>query len=146
MNKKDEINLGDFDPTENTLVSKKYISEIIEARVEEIFEKVDEELKRIDRSGLLPSGVILIGSTAKLPGIIELAKRKLRLPVALGFPKKIISVIDKVNDISFVPALGLALWGNAVYDDRGGRSFFSRFKVFGKITDKMKKMFKSLMP
>ena len=146
MNKKDEINLGDFDPTENTLVSKKYISEIIEARVEEIFEKVDEELKCIDRSGLLPSGVILIGSTAKLPGIIELAKRKLRLPVALGFPKKIISVIDKVNDISFVPALGLALWGNAVYDDRGGRSFFSRFKVFGKITDKMKKMFKSLMP
>jgi len=55
-------------------------------------------------------------------------------------------MIDKVNDISFVPALGLALWGNAVYDDRGGRSFLSRFKGVGRITDKIKKMFKSLMP
>jgi cell division protein FtsA len=147
INKKDEINLGDFDPTENTLVSKKYIAEIIEARVEEIFEKVDDELKRVDRSGLLPSGIILIGSTAKLHGIVDVAKRKLRLPVALGFPRKVVSVIDKVNDISFVPALGLALWGNAIYDEKGGgKNFFSRLKGIGSIADKVKKMFKSLMP
>ena len=148
INKKEEINLGDFDPTENSLVSKKYIAEIIEARVEEIFEKVDQELKRIDRSGLLPSGVILMGSTAKLPGIIDVAKRKLRLPVRVGTPKKVISVIDKVNDISFLPALGYALWGNTTYDERGGGGLLSRFnlKGAGKITDKVKKMFKSLMP
>jgi cell division protein FtsA len=146
VSKKDEINLGDFEPNENTLISKKYVAEIIEARVEEIFEKIDNELKKIGRSGLLPSGVVLIGSTAKLPGILEVAKRRLRLPVSLGFPQRIVTVVDKVNDLSFVPALGLVLWGNAVYDEKGGDGFMSRFKSIDKVTSQVKKWFKSLMP
>jgi len=146
ISKRDEINLGDFDPNENSLVSKKYIAEIIEARVEEIFEKIDNELRRIGRSGLLPSGVVLIGSTAKLPGIVEVAKRKLRLPVSLGYPHKLVSVVDKVNDLSFVTALGLVLWGNAVYEERGDSGFISRFKSIDKVKNQVKKWFKSLMP
>lgn len=145
ISKKDEINLGDYEPGENTLISKKYVAEIIEARVEEIFEKIDEELKKIGRSGLLPSGVVLVGSTAKLPGILDVAKRKLRLPVSLGYPQNVTSVVDKVNDVSFVPALGLVLWGNAVYDERNG-GFTSRFKSIDKVTSQVKKWFKSLMP
>jgi cell division protein FtsA len=146
VGKRDEINLGDFDPSENTLVSKKYVAEIIEARVEEIFEKIDNELKRIGRSGLLPSGVVLIGSTAKLAGIVDVAKRKLRLPVSFGYPHKLVSVVDKVNDLSFVTALGLVLWGNAVYEERGGGGFISRFKSIDRVTSQVKKWFKSLMP
>ncbi len=146
INKREEINLGDFDPSENTLVSKKYISEIIEARVEEIFEKIDGELKKIGRSGLLPSGVVLIGSTAKLPGIIDVAKRKLRLPVSLGYPQRLASVVDKVNDLSYITALGLVLWGNSVYEEKGGGGFISKFKSIDKVTSQMKKWFKSLMP
>jgi cell division protein FtsA len=146
INKREEINLGDFDPSENTLVSKKYIAEIIEARVEEIFEKIDGELKKIGRSGLLPSGVVLIGSTAKLPGIVEVAKRKLRLPVSLGYPQRLASVIDKVNDLSYITALGLVLWGNSVYEEKGGGGFISRFKSIDKVTSQVKKWFKSLMP
>ncbi|MFA5413279.1 MAG: cell division protein FtsA [Patescibacteria group bacterium] len=145
VGKRDEINLGDYEAGEDTLVSKKYIAEIIEARVEEIFEKIDGELKKIGRSGLLPSGVVLIGSTAKLPGILDIAKRKLRLPVSLGCPQNVTSVVDKVNDVSFVPALGLVLWGNAVYDE-GNSGFASRFKSIDKVTSQVKKWFKSLMP
>ena len=145
VGKRDEINLGDYEAGEDTLVSKKYIAEIIEARVEEIFEKIDGELKKIGRSGLLPSGVVLIGSTAKLPGILDIAKRKLRLPVSLGYPQNVTSVVDKVNDVSFVPALGLVLWGNAVYDE-GNSGFASRFKSIDKVTSQVKKWFKSLMP
>jgi cell division protein FtsA len=144
--KREEINLGDFDPSENTLVSKKYIAEIIEARVEEIFEKIDSELKKIGRSGLLPSGVVLIGSTAKLPGIVDVAKRKLRLPVSLGYPQRLASVIDKVSDLAYVTALGLVLWGNSVYEEKGGGGFISRFKSINKVTSQVKKWFKSLVP
>jgi cell division protein FtsA len=145
IGKRDELNLGDYEPGESSLVSKKYIAEIIEARVEEIFEKIDNELKKIGRSGLLPSGVVLVGSTAKLPGILDVAKRKLRLPVSLGYPQNIVSVVDKINDLSFVPALGLVLWGNAVYDERKS-GFSSRFKSIDKVTSQVKKWFKSLMP
>jgi cell division protein FtsA len=36
-------------------ISRKYVSEIINARVEEIFDKIDNEFKKIDRSGMLPA-------------------------------------------------------------------------------------------
>lgn len=89
--KKEEINIGEFDSTigeDEAVVSKKYIAEIIEARVEEIFAKVDSELKKVDRSGSLPAGVVLIGGGSKLPGMIEVAKRKLRLPACFGLRSK----------------------------------------------------------
>ncbi len=143
LEKKDEFDLQEFSETEEGMVSKKYLAEIIEARVEEIMEKVDEELKSIERSGALPAGIILTGSGAKLPKIVEVAKRKLRLPAALGYPYDIISVIDKVNDLSFTTSIGLVKWGNQLYRQRKG---ISRFKSVAGATDKMKKWFKSLMP
>jgi cell division protein FtsA len=52
FNKKDEIDITDLAHEENltdeiTVISPRYVSEIIEARVEEIFEKVDAELKKV---------------------------------------------------------------------------------------------------
>ena len=57
-----EEELGD----DGIIISKKYVAEIIEARVEEIFEKIDEELKKIDRSGMLPAGAFLISGGSKM--------------------------------------------------------------------------------
>ena len=147
INKREEIDIGEFDTNESGLVSKRYIAEIIEARVEEIFEKIDIELKKIERSGLLPAGVVLIGGGAKLPGIVEVAKRKLRLPTSLGYPK-FASITDKINDLAFVGALGLALWGTGVLSLK--RSHFNRaafqFKSIDKVTSQIKKWFKALIP
>jgi len=144
IEKKEEFELSEFDENEEGLVSKKYLAEIIEARVEEILDKVDEELKKIERSGALPAGVVLTGSGAKLPKIIDVCKRKLRLPAALGYPYDIISIIDKVNDLSFTTAIGLVKWGNSLMKRRG--KGISRFKSVAGVTDKMKKWFKTLMP
>lgn len=117
FNKKDEVNIGELAEEEGLsgeemIVSKKYVAEIIEARVEEIFEKVDEEFKKIDRSGMLPSGVFLIGGGAKLSDIIDLAKKKLRLPAAIGSNKRTSAALDKINDPAFLTALGLVVWGS----------------------------------
>ena len=60
---------------------------------------IDKKLIEIDRSGLLPAGIVLTGGGAKLPGVIELAKREFRLPASLGKPKQIKTAIDKVNEI-----------------------------------------------
>jgi len=148
FNKNDEVDISTLAeeedaPEEGRMVSKKYIAEIIEARVEEIFEKVDEELKKIDRSGMLPAGVFLSGGGSYLQGIIETAKKKLRLPVCIGTNKNIVAVIDKVNDIRYTNALGLVIWGEQFMEEKGVgfwnnktmnktfdnvKSFFSRFK------------------
>jgi cell division protein FtsA len=143
LEKKDEFDLAEFDEHEEGSVSKKYLAEIIEARVEEIMDKVDEELKKVDRSGSLPAGVIITGSGAKLSKILEVAKKKLRLPAALGYPYDIVSVIDKVNDLSFTTAIGLVKWGNQLFRQRKG---ISRFKTVAGVTGKMKKWAKSIMP
>jgi len=115
--KKDEVDISDLAKEENIsedsmVISKKYVAEIIEARVEEIFEKIDNELKKIDRSGMLPAGVFLIGDGAKLKDLVEVAKNKLRLPACLGSNQNVSLALDKVNDVNYLTALGLVAWGN----------------------------------
>ncbi|MGE5425710.1 MAG: cell division protein FtsA [Bacillota bacterium] len=126
-----------------SIVSRKYIAEIIEARVEEIFDKVDKELKKIDRSGMLPAGVVFTGAGAQLDGVIEAAKRKLRLPAAMGQCKNISVVIDKVKTPEFLPALGLVLWGAHEYPGQGGNSFKGNFN---NIADRIKNIFSNIIP
>src|SRR3989339_278083 len=129
------------------MVSKKYLAEIIEARVEEIFEKIDEEFKKIDRSGMLPGGVFLIGGGTRLHDLVNAAKKKLRLPVCLGANKKISTIIDKVNETEFLNALGLVVWGSQVMKDntKDGFKIFGKDTV-GKMTQKAKDWFSSLIP
>ncbi len=148
VNKRDEINLADFSDNEEESVSLKYVSEIIEARVEEIFDMVDKELIKIDRSGLLPAGVVLNGGGAELPGIVEVAKQRFRLPAALGYPININTAIDKVNNLSFTTAIGLAYWGAEVAES-SSTGFLSKIKLpalhsFSDISVKLRKWFKSL--
>jgi cell division protein FtsA len=110
-NRKDEIDLSEIDEKETGKVSLHKVSEIINARFQEIFEMVDKKLVEIDKSGLLPAGIVLTGSGAKLPGIIEVAKEEFRLPVHIGETKGVETVIEKVKDLSFSTALGLVMWG-----------------------------------
>ena len=111
VGRKEEIFLAELGATEQEVVDRKYVAEIIEARVEEIFRKVDKELRAIERSGLLPAGVLFTGGGARLDGLVELAKKELRLPAALGYPIDITSLSDRVNDLSFASAIGLVAWG-----------------------------------
>jgi cell division protein FtsA len=82
---------------------------IVEARVEEILEFVDKELKKIHRSKKLPGGVVLVGGTAKLPGIVDLAKDVMALPARVGAWKHIGKVVDGMDEEIFAPVVGLML-------------------------------------
>ena len=111
ISKKEEINLSEIDANEEGIVSRYHVSEIIEARLEEIFLLVNKELKLIGREKLLPAGVVLTGGTSKLPGAVDLAKNVLSLPAQNGFPMQMGGLIDKVDDPTFVTAVGLVMWG-----------------------------------
>jgi len=145
INKKDEINLAEFSSGDESTVSRKHVAEIIEARLEEIFELVDRDLKKINRSGLLPAGVVLTGGGARLEGIVEVAKKKFRLPASIGYPTEMASAIEKVNDPIFSAALGLVIWGSQLHTGRK-RLGLPRFSSVEEVTSKMKKWFKSLIP
>ncbi len=123
FSKKDMVDLGQFSAAEQGVaIPRRMVSEIIEARTSEMFDLVVRELKRIDRDGQLPAGAVLVGGGAKIPGLIELAKRRLRLPVQLGFPVECEGLGDQVDDPSFATAMGLVVWGAEL----AGQGRFSR--------------------
>jgi cell division protein FtsA len=112
VSKEDEIDLSKIDPSEEETTMRHYVVEIIEARLEEIFDQVNGELKKISRDGKLPSGIVLTGGGSKLSGVAEFAKKRLRLPAILGVPQNVTTIIDRVDDPAFATAAGLVLWGH----------------------------------
>ena len=147
FDKSDEVNLRDFGG-ENQTFSKKYIAGIIEARVEEIFGMIDGELKKINRSGLLPSGIVIVGGGAKLPGMVEVGKRRTLLSVSLGVSRRFNTAVDKVNDLTFSTALGLVMWGYGAQTEKGPRTGESFGQIISQIKaamDKIKHWFKNLI-
>jgi cell division protein FtsA len=82
---------------------------IVEARVEEILEYADKELKKIHRSRKLPGGIVLTGGTAHLPGLVDFTKEVLELPARVGSYKHIKRVVDGMSEQEFAPAVGLML-------------------------------------
>ncbi len=85
------------------------IDEIVEARLEEIFEAVQRELKRAGRAGQLPSGVVLTGGTAQLKDIVSYAKEALGLAARIGKTSGYGGVADNIDKPQFATAVGLML-------------------------------------
>lgn len=91
-------------------ISRKELSNIIEARVEEIFELVLQEIKRSGYDGLLPAGMVLTGGTSLLPGIRPLASKVLEIPVRLARPENMMGLVDQLNSPAFSTSVGLLYW------------------------------------
>lgn len=85
------------------------IDDIVEARLEEIFEEIQKLLKKAGRAGKLPSGVVLVGGTARLKGIAEYAKKTLGVAARIGKPTGVGGVADSVEEPRFAVAVGLML-------------------------------------
>ncbi len=143
-----EIDMSRIDPQEESRIPQQLVAEIIEARLEEIFDRITAELKRIDRDGKLPAGIVITGGGAALPGIVEFAKHYLRLPVSIGVPTETDTIIDQVVDPSFATVVGLALWGGNFTSGFGGFNFTSPIKglLENQNVVKLKKWFKAIMP
>ena len=89
--------------------SAEEVAMITEARVEELLEYVEKELTRIHRARKLPGGVVLVGGTAKLPGMAEFTRDKLQLAARVGTMQSISGLVDTVADPSYATAVGLTM-------------------------------------
>lgn len=105
------IDLSSVSKVDTQTVSKRYMAEIMQARYFEIFNLVKDELQKIGRSGMLPAGALLTGAAVKAPGVLDLARDVLGLPVQMGFPVDIGGVIEKVDDPAYATVLGTLIWG-----------------------------------
>jgi len=92
-------------------ISRQFLAEIIEARVEEIFKMILREVKRSGYDGLLPAGIVLCGGTASLPGIQELGREILGMPVRIGAPHDLQGLVDVLGSPAYATGVGLLIWG-----------------------------------
>lgn len=147
VKKSQEINLKNVSPAEEAVnVSRREVAEIIEARLSEIFSLVHRHLRAIDRGGLLPAGVVLTGGGARVPGIVELAKKELRLPAQVGFPATLPSVVvDHADDPSLAVVTGLLLAAAEARQSRE-RSPLRAIAAVGPAVAKLRGWFRTLLP
>ncbi|MEX1014300.1 MAG: cell division protein FtsA [Candidatus Paceibacterota bacterium] len=118
VSRKDKISLSEIDSSvkDDADISKRFLSEIIEVRLEEILDLVNNELKEIGRPIQLPAGIVMTGGGVKLPGFDDLAKQELKLPVSIGYPDIDFEILnpahkDLLDDPEFATSVGLILWG-----------------------------------
>lgn len=125
--------------------SRKEVASIIEARLYEIFDMANKELNKIGKANLLPAGAVITGGGAKLPFLVDLAKKVLKLPCQIGFPQEseFEGIIDRIDDPSFASAAGLILWGKDMIEREEGGKLSLPGVGFGA---KIKKIFKMFIP
>lgn len=112
ISEKEELDLSKIDKTEDGTISLRYVSEIIEARLNEIFQMIKTHLTSIGRDGMLPSGVVLTGGGSKINDLVDSVKDSLHLPAQIGVPLPDISgIVDKVSDPVYATSVGLLTFG-----------------------------------
>jgi cell division protein FtsA len=89
--------------------SEKTVRMVVEARVDELLEQIERELKKIGKSRKLPGGVVIVGGMANMPGIAEYFKDALQLPAKTGIIQNTSGFIDTVNAPEYATGVGLMM-------------------------------------
>src|SRR5262245_50703 len=92
-------------------VSRQILCEIIEPRLDEIFELIQREIAKSGYEGSLASGVVITGGSMLLPGAVEMAERSFGLPVRLGVPTHVGGLVDVIDSPAYATGVGLVLHG-----------------------------------
>lgn len=87
--------------------SKRKVEEIIEARLEDLCEKITRELSRIQRSELLPAGIIITGSSSLAPRIEYVFRNELKLPIKIITHELVRITGDTLRDGGWARSYGL---------------------------------------
>ncbi|MEZ4676492.1 MAG: cell division protein FtsA [Caldilineaceae bacterium] len=94
--------------------SRRFICEVLEARAIEMFEIIRQKLEATSYFEKLPAGIVLTGGASQLPGMAELGRDILQMPVRIGAPAAHLPVTGlsrKLMAPGYATSIGLLLWG-----------------------------------
>ncbi len=136
----EQVEVTPFGRSHMSSVPRIQICEVAEARLQETFQLIHEEIQKVGY-GRLPAGIVVVGGTAQMTGIAELGSDVTHLPVRQGAPRGIHGLVDAISDPAYATSVGLALWG-ARYGDsalatwpaaRGDEPAFEGGRVSGRL-------------
>ncbi len=125
--------VGDRPPRK---LSKQTLAEVVEPRIEELFELIRLDLRRNGFESLIRSGVVLTGGSSKMEGMVDLAEEIFHLPVRLGTPKYLGGLSEVVRNPIYSTGVGLVQFGHnnqanpkkTTQQESKVSAFFSRIK------------------
>ncbi|WP_415037277.1 cell division protein FtsA [Azonexus sp.] len=131
----ENIDVAGVDDRPSRKLSRRALADVIQPRVEELFELIQHELRRAGFEDVLSSGIVLTGGASAMPGMVELGEEIFHMPVRLGNPKYHGSLADVVQSPRFSTAFGLLLEaqtqrrrGQKIQEKRGVTDVFSSMK------------------
>ncbi len=110
VNPEEFFTLRAFGEDSPVQVSRRDLAHIIEARVDEIFRLVLQEIHRSGLNSLLPAGMVLTGGSSLMAGIRPLATRVLGMPVRIAKPENLLGLVDQLQSPAFSTSVGLLKW------------------------------------
>jgi cell division protein FtsA len=124
-------------------ISRQILGEILEPRMEEIFQLVHREILRAGMENMIPSGIVITGGTALLEGVNENAESVFNLPCRIGKPRSISGLVDVVNNPMYATGVGLVMYGAR---NRDSSKFRIRDKnIFNRVMTRMKRWFNDVV-
>jgi cell division protein FtsA len=116
-------------------ISRQILCEIIEPRLDEIFQLIRREIAKSGYEGSLASGAVMTGGSTLLPGMVEMAEDAFGMPTRLGVPIDVGGLIDVISSPIYATGVGLVLYGMK----RQEKNFFRirEDNIFGKVRGRM---------
>ena len=111
VSKEDTIEVPSVGGRKPRIILKSRLTEIIEPRVEEIFQLCHQEIVKSGYEKVLASGIVITGGSTLLANMPELAEYIFNAPVRRGSPQGIIGLSDVVNSPIYATGVGLVLYG-----------------------------------
>ena len=122
------------------IISRELLGEILELRVAETFELIQQEMIKSGYDDLVISGVVATGGSSLLPGVPEVIEQVFNMPSRIGYPINIGGLKDIINSPMYATAVGLVLHG--VHAQHGEKKFRIRdTNIFNKVISRMKRWF-----
>lgn len=130
-------------------ISKTLLKQIVEARLEEIFDMAKNSVSKAGYDLAMPAGIVITGGTSMLQDITKVAQGVFGVPTRVGYPSGLSGMVEEISTPAYAAVQGLIK--HAVDDEsdlgggsgRRGNSTGGGVKnVFGKVTT----WFKSLLP
>jgi cell division protein FtsA len=145
VNPEEQFTIRSFGSDAPSRIKRVDLSEIIEARMEEIFYLVLQEIRRSGYDGMLPAGVVVTGGSSLIPGTRQLASQVMGLPARIAQPQNLVGLTDQLNSPAFSTSVGLLEWALLIaesnqYIDR------RRPKQAKNWTDQLKDLLRRLLP
>lgn len=101
--------VGDRQPRS---ITRHALTEVVEARYEEIFNLILDELRRSGYAEMIPAGIVITGGTSLMEGATELAEKIFQMPVRLSVPDCTKGMSDIVDNPLYSTSVGLLAYGS----------------------------------